>query len=108
MSKSSMKLGFMSLVTVALLSACTLPGLQRAEPTAAIPIDLPLATQAQLRDFDLAVKAVRDGYIDPKAVGNNWQPTVASYRDKVAKGMDDSKFFDTLEELLATVNDDDL
>jgi carboxyl-terminal processing protease len=102
------KSGIVSIVTIALLSACTLPGVQRSEPTAAIPIDLPLTTQAQLRDFDLAVKAVRDQYIDPKAVGNNWQPTITSYRDRVAKGMDDNKFFDTLSELLATLNDEDL
>jgi carboxyl-terminal processing protease len=90
------------------LSACTLPNVQRAAPTPAVPIDLPLRTQAQLRDFDLAVKAVRDQYIDANAAGAGWQSAINRTREQVAQGLDDQDYVDVLTQLLAALNDADL
>jgi len=69
-------------IGMVLLAACSLPGLPRSQPTLAIPIDLPLQTQGQLRDFDLIVKSVHDQYIDPKAVGADWQTAASVYRSR--------------------------
>jgi carboxyl-terminal processing protease len=92
-----------------LLSACSsLPGLTRARPTPAISIDLPLQTQGHLRDFDSLVNALRDQYIAPNALGADWQANVTAARDRVTNGLDNSAFFDTLDQLLAVLKDDDL
>jgi carboxyl-terminal processing protease len=110
MNKRSASVWIVALVGSLILSACGLPGLNlnRAQPTAAIPIDLPLKTQNQLRDFDLATRAIRATYIDTNAVGADWQKTVTSFRERVVKGVDDTQFIDTLNELLDTLNDEDL
>ncbi|MCL4506506.1 MAG: S41 family peptidase [Chloroflexi bacterium] len=103
----SRRLGLCAIIGAVLLSACSLPTLKRPQPTPAISIDLPLRTQAQLRDYDLAVKAVRDQYLDVAVVAN-WQASVSTYRDRVSAGMDDAKFISTLTDLLSTLHDDDL
>ncbi|MCL5994538.1 MAG: S41 family peptidase [Chloroflexi bacterium] len=108
MDRRSTKLAMLMVVCAVLAVACSVPGLARQQPTPAIPIDLPLQTQEQLRDYDLAVKTVREGYIDNQAFGTNWQAAVSTYRDRVRNGVDATAFYDTLDELLATLNDEDL
>jgi carboxyl-terminal processing protease len=108
MHKRTLHLVVLLVVSAVLMAACSAPNLLRAQPTAAVPIDLPLRTQYQLRDYDLAVKSVRERYIDGQAFGPTWQAAVATYRDRIVKGVDDDTFYNTLGELLATLNDDDL
>ena len=104
------RLGLCAAICTTLVSACTLPAfpsLKRPQPTPAISIDLPLRTQAQLRDYDLTVKAVRDQYINQAALAA-WQASVDTYRARVQAGMDDAKFASTLSDLLSTLHDSDL
>ena len=97
-----------AILSVVALSACTLPSVNRSTPTPAIAIDLPISTQAQLRDYDLATAAIADQYIDPKAAGAEWKTSLAPLRDRIIKGVDDTKFMDILDEMLSTLHDDDL
>ncbi len=108
MGKRSVKVSLLAVVSLVLISACSAPNLlNRSQPTAAVPIDLPMRTQAQLRDFDIAVKTIQSQYINQKAA-DAWQAQNAAYRAKVSAGMDNSEFIATLSSYLGVMNDNDL
>jgi carboxyl-terminal processing protease len=108
MGKRSVKVSLLAFVSLLFISACSAPNvLRQSQPAAVIPIDLPLQTQAQLRDFDLAVKSIQSQYINQKTA-DTWKMQSASFRTQVSAGMDDSEFVITLSSLLAKMNDSDL
>ncbi len=96
------------LALAVLLSACGTNVVTRAQPTAAVPIDIPVKTQAQLRDYDAAVRALRDNYIDSQKVGATWQAKAAELRKKIDPNTSNDQFTNVLFELIDTLNDDNI
>lgn len=96
------------LLAVAACSALPLPG-RIAQPTSPALLDLPSATQSRLRDFDLAVKGLRERHIDPRIVDDAWLAEAAAFRrslvDGAADNMDDNAYAQKLAELLAKLGD---
>ena len=96
------------LLAVTACSALPLPG-RIAQPTSPTPLDLPSATQARLRDFDLAVKGLRERHIDPRIVDEAWLAEAAAFRRSIIDGavsnVDDNAYAQKLAELLAKLND---
>lgn len=90
-----------------LLTACNLPITRQASTSNSIPMNLPLQTQSQLRDFDLAVHGVSEQFLDARAVGSAWQSAANSVRQRIMKEeMTNDVFMDALEELLRSLRDD--
>ncbi len=95
------------LATLLAMTACSalpLPG-RIAQPTPPVPLDLPSATQAKLRDFDLAVKSLREQYIDSRAIDEAWLAEAAAFRRRILEGAADETFAPDLERLLEKLND---
>ena len=82
--------------------------LARRPATPAISIDLPARTQAQLRDFDIATRALRDRYIDAKAVNAAWDVKVLEIRKKITERSSEEQFAEVMNELISTLNDPDI
>ena len=68
-------------------------------------LDLPAATQAKLRDFDLAIKQLRDTYIAPNAFSDNWLAEVNSFRQKITEGASNDDYLLGFQSLLEKLND---
>ena len=71
-----------------------------------IPVDLPPATQAYLRDYDTAVNALRSVYIKEDVVSKDWLQTAASNREKIVQGVQGEEFLQILNATLTAVQDD--
>ncbi len=100
--------GILGRIIVALtLSACTaLPmGNRPTQPTSPSILDLPSATQARLRDLDLAVSSLREQHIDARLIDEDWLDEVAAFRRSVAEGMDNEAYVAGLKRLLAKLED---
>ena len=94
----------LSVVCLMMLAGCSPNSpLLRGAPTPSIPIDLPLQTQGQLRDFDLMVKTMQANYIDQKAV-EAWILQTNDSRSQVSSGMDSTSYIATLSTLLSTLH----
>ena len=103
-----------SLLAALALSACSgdlnpLNRLNRASagpaPTApAIALNLPVATQNQLADFDAALRLISDRYIDPKALDGKTS-ALREARAAVIRGMTDEAFAALLRQVLGGLND---
>lgn len=100
------------LTVAALLAGCSsadLPNpLRRATPAPAVPIDLPAETQTQLREFDTAVRLVRESYANTRAIDGGWMAVVSEERARVARGVDEIGYYNALQVVLGAVGDPDL
>ncbi len=73
-------------------------------PVAAVPLNLPVDTQAQLTDFDALTRVIRERYLDPRALEGR-DKAIADARARVAGGMSPARFADMLRQTLAALND---
>lgn len=80
----------------------------RRPPTPTVSIDLPMRTQAQLRDFDAATRALRERYLYSKVVNAEWDNQALEIRKKITERTTDEQYFDILLQLVKTVNDNDV
>lgn len=92
------------LLAVTACSALPLPG-RSAQPTSPVPLDLPSATQARLRDFDLAVKDLRERHIDPRIVDDAWLAEAAAFRRSIIDGIENDAYLAGFQRLLAKLGD---
>jgi carboxyl-terminal processing protease len=74
-------------------------------PTApAVALNLPVATQNQLADFDAALRQISDRYIDAKALDGKTN-ALREARATVIRGMTDEAFAASLRQVLGGLND---
>lgn len=110
--RSNVRVVGATLCALVLLSGCSVADLpnpwRRATPAPAVPIDLPAETQAQLREYDTAVRLVRESYANSKALDGGWLSVVGEERTKVARGLDDIGFYTSLRVVFGAVGDPDL
>lgn len=107
MGKNRVSLSLVIILGGFLASACSVNSLRRSTPTPSVPIDLPIRTQGQLRDFDIATASVHDLYINQKAA-DSWQSQSSGFRTQVGAGMDDDQFFAMMSVFLGAMKDADL
>lgn len=110
-SRARLARALISVTAVAALAGCSgelnpLSRLARlngsARPTAVVPINLPVAVQTQLQDFDAFVKLLRDRHVNPKVLDGQ-DDAISDLRAQVAKGMTDERFAATLRQLIANL-----
>ncbi|HEY3291973.1 MAG TPA: S41 family peptidase [Anaerolineae bacterium] len=100
-------IGLSLVIGIWLLSGCSVDSLRRATPTPSVPIDLPIKTQGQLRDFDIATASIQNQYINQKAA-DAWISQSNGFRAQVSAGMDDEQFSTMMSVYLGTMKDIDL
>jgi carboxyl-terminal processing protease len=80
-----------------------IPSPTELAPTAALD---PNTVARQLKVFEELWQIVRDRYLYPDFNGLNWETVGAEYRSRIADGMTDEDFYQTLREMIRRLGDE--
>lgn len=106
----TLKLAAIGAATVLVLTGCNTQQLlesRRRVAAPTVPVDAPAATQAALRDYDLAVSSLRALYLKAENVNTDWQKLADEERKKIING-EPAQFAESLRAAIDAIKDDDI
>ncbi len=101
------------LIVAGLIAALSLVGcnfgLLNRRVTPAAPVDVSPKVAAQLRDFDFAVRSLRESYIQADALDEDWDALAEALRARIIYGDgQDQLLIESLQALLQGLNDEEI